>query len=178
MADSLKNITKAKGFSLIEVLISMVVMGVGLLGLAGLQVASMKGTTNAHSRNVANMLVMDLADRMRSNPRGVAGGFYDNPVSCTSAVQKCRINSFCNPLQVAKFDVQEIMCGLKRGTKREGGVKNLLLNGNLNVACPAGCGATNAIHNVTITWGDRTVHKDQQQGGSIIDQTLIVPIIP
>ena len=178
MASSFKIISKSDGFSLIEVLISMVVMGVGLLGLAGLQIASLKGTTNAHSRNVANMLVMDLADRMRSNPIGVAGGFYDDPVSCGTAVQKCRINSFCTPKQAAKFDVQEILCGMKRGSKREGGVKNLLVNGDLQVACPAGCGTTNTIHNVTISWGERTIHKTQESGGNIIDQTLVVPIIP
>lgn len=153
-------------------------MGVGLLGLAGLQVASLKGTTNAHSRNVANMLVMDLADRMRSNPLGVAGGFYGDAVNCGSAVQKCRINSFCNPQQAANFDVQEVMCGMKRASKREGGVKNLLANGDLQVACPAGCGTANAIHNVTISWGEQIVHSKQQVAGNNIDQVLVVPIIP
>ena len=178
MTGSLVNSTKEQGFSLIEVLISMVIMGVGLLGLAGLQITSMKGTTNANSRNVANMLVMDLSDRMRSNPIGVAGGFYGNSVSCSSAVRVCRINTYCSPQQVALFDVQETLCGMKRSTRREGGVKNLLVNGDLDITCPSGCGSKNAIHNVTISWGDRTVHKSQQAGGSTIDQVLIVPIIP
>jgi len=49
---------KQQGFSMIEVLISLVVIGVGMVGLSGLQIASMRSTNNAHSRNVASMLVM------------------------------------------------------------------------------------------------------------------------
>ena len=168
--------SKQVGFSLIEVLISILVMGVGLLGLAGLQVASMKGTSNAHSRTVANMLVMDLADRMRANPLGVSGGFYDDAVNCTTAVTSCRINTYCTPRQKALFDVQEVKCGMKRGTKREGGVKNSLFNGDLAVICPAGCATPNAIHNVRVTWGDKIIH--QKQNGNILNQVLNVPIIP
>ena len=43
------------GFSMIEVPVSLIVLGVGMLGMSGLQIASMKGSSNAHSRNVASM---------------------------------------------------------------------------------------------------------------------------
>ena len=73
-----------RGFSMIEVLISLIVIGVGLLGLSGLQIASVKGTNNAHSRNVATLLAFEIADRMRANQDGVDGGFYDNDVTCVA----------------------------------------------------------------------------------------------
>jgi len=66
------------GFSMIEVLVSLLVIAVGLLGLSGLQIASVKGTSNAHSRNVATNLAMELSERMRSNPAGVDDGIHSD----------------------------------------------------------------------------------------------------
>jgi type IV pilus assembly protein PilV len=55
------------GFTLIEVLVAMVVLTVGLLGLAGLQATSLKNSQNAYYRSVATQLAYDMADRMRAN---------------------------------------------------------------------------------------------------------------
>ena len=57
------------GFSLVEILISVLVVSFGLLSLAGLQMTSVKGVNNAHSENVASMLTMELSERMRANPK-------------------------------------------------------------------------------------------------------------
>lgn len=177
---STKHPRAQSGFSLIEVLISLLILGVGLLGLGGLQIASMKGAGNAHSRNAANMLAMELGDRMRANPLGVAGGFYDNDVNCSTDETQCRENTSCSAEETARFDVQEIMCGMKRSTRREGGVANLLPSGDIQVDCPSGCTTppkeARALHNVVITWGDRNLHE--KQAGNMQEQTLTVPVIP
>ena len=55
------------GFSLIEVMITMFVLAVGLLGLAGLQARALTGEIEAASRGQALLLVNDLADRMAAN---------------------------------------------------------------------------------------------------------------
>ena len=168
------------GFSLIEVLISLLVLGVGLLGLGGLQVASLKGTTNAHSRNVASMLVVEIADRMRANPAGVAGSFYDDVVNCTVSERQCRsnnVNIVCSPQEIAHYDIQEVMCGMRvAGNARAGGIVNLLSNGSLQINCNNDCGLPNEPHNVRITWGERNIDERQQGNGLI--QTLTIPIIP
>ena len=161
---------KQGGFSLLEVLISMVIIAVGLLGLSGMQVASLKGTTNAHARNVASMLAMELSERMRANPLGVTGAFYDNDVSCTTANSeaRCRGNTVCNAEETARFDVLEVMCGVRRSnTNREGGAKNLLPNGTLQVDCTGSCGDANAIHNITLGWTESLLHKNQQNDVNI-----------
>lgn len=170
------------GFSLIEILISMLVIGVGLLGLGGLQVASLKGAGNAHSRNVANMLAMELSDRIRANPMGADAGFYENAVSCSANETDCRSNTSCTPQQTAKFDVQEIMCGMRRTSRREGGVANLLSSGNLQVTSqPGGCTMagrdyTNAQYQVDISWKDRNVHSKQEAISQ--DQLLTLCLSP
>ncbi|MCX7101946.1 MAG: type IV pilus modification protein PilV, partial [Methylobacter sp.] len=60
------------GFTLIEVLIAMLVLAVGLLGLAGLQATSLKSNQSAYNRSQATQLAYDLADRMRANVAGAA----------------------------------------------------------------------------------------------------------
>lgn len=56
-----------KGFTLIEVLITLVIMAIGLLGLAGLQINSLRDNLSAEHRGKAAQLAYDMADRMRSN---------------------------------------------------------------------------------------------------------------
>lgn len=170
------------GFSLIEILISMLVIGVGLLGLGGLQVASLKGAGNAHSRNVANMLAMDLSDRMRANPVGADAGLYENSVNCSTNETDCRLGNSCNPTETARFDVQEIMCGMRRASRREGGVANLLSTGVLQVtSLPGACtmanrNYTNAQYQVSLGWKDRSAHS--QQSASSESQLLTLCITP
>lgn len=55
------------GATLIEVLIAVVVLSIGLLGLAGLQVTSVQSNHSAYQRSQASLLASDLADRMRAN---------------------------------------------------------------------------------------------------------------
>lgn len=58
---------KQTGFSLLEVLITMVILAVGLLGLAGLQARAINAETESFSRSQAMMLANELADRMGAN---------------------------------------------------------------------------------------------------------------
>ena len=58
---------KNSGFTLIEVLISVIVLAVGLLGMAALQGAGVKSSQVALNRSLATQLAYDIADRMRAN---------------------------------------------------------------------------------------------------------------
>lgn len=58
---------KNKGFTLIEVLITVVILALGLLGLAGLQINSLRNNLSAEHRGKAAQLAYDMTDRMRSN---------------------------------------------------------------------------------------------------------------
>lgn len=55
------------GATLIEVLIAILVLSIGLLGLAGLQVTSIQSNYSAYYRSQATVLAYDYADRMRTN---------------------------------------------------------------------------------------------------------------
>ena len=56
---------KNDGFSLIEVLISLTILAVGLLGLALLQTTAVKGNEIAHKSTVAHELAQDTLERFR-----------------------------------------------------------------------------------------------------------------
>ncbi|MFE0501803.1 type IV pilus modification protein PilV [Lysobacter soli] len=59
------------GFSLIEVLIALLVLALGLLGLAFMQVLNVRYTGSAEHRTMATNLAGEVLDMMRSNPRHV-----------------------------------------------------------------------------------------------------------
>ncbi len=65
---------KSKGFSLVEVLIALIIMSVGMLGIAGLYVQSMQAGRTSMLRHHAVTLAGDIADRIRANP--TAGAAY------------------------------------------------------------------------------------------------------
>ena len=56
-----------RGFSLIEVLIALVILAVGVLGLAALQTTGLQYTHDAYIRSQATVIVYDLVERMRNN---------------------------------------------------------------------------------------------------------------
>jgi len=58
----------AKGVALLEILIALLVTSIGLIGLAGLQIMSLKNNQSAAMQSQANVLAYDIMDRMRANP--------------------------------------------------------------------------------------------------------------
>ena len=164
-----------KGFSLIEILVSLLVLSVGLLGMGGLQVATVKGSSNAHYRTSASLLAMSLAARMRANQAGVSEGYYGQTISNCNFSYKCKNqNTHCSAQQLATYDLKEIQCGTEIGSKREGGVKNLLPNGTLSVSCAGGCDKGNAVHDISISWHESNIFDTEEEQVS----TLTVPVIP
>jgi len=63
----LRNPARARGFSLIEVLVSIVVLSIGLLGLAALQVSGLRVGQSSFYRAQAAQYATDMADRLRAN---------------------------------------------------------------------------------------------------------------
>lgn len=82
------------GFSLIEVMITLFILAVGMLGLAGLEARSIVVQREAYQRSVALSLVRDMTDRIESdgaNAGSYAGlargtGAVEDPDNCTSIV--------------------------------------------------------------------------------------------
>ena len=93
------------GFSLIELLVSMVIFAIGLLSIAGLQMVAKKSNYESLSRTTASHVAYGMLEEMRANGDGIGtylaapdlgGGQYeslpvsdcDNPLAPCSAAQK------------------------------------------------------------------------------------------
>ena len=58
---------RQQGFSLLEVLITMLIVSFGLLGIAGIIITSLKNNQSSSARSQASLMVNDIVDRMRAN---------------------------------------------------------------------------------------------------------------
>lgn len=72
------------GFSLIEVLIALIVLSLGLLGLAALQTNSLKFSQVAHLRSQASTFAYQMLDTMRASPTAANNGDFDIAISATA----------------------------------------------------------------------------------------------
>jgi len=69
---------RSSGFSLVEALVALLVLSIGLLGIAGLFVESVRNSRAALLRTQAINLVGDMADRIRANATARAAYDIDN----------------------------------------------------------------------------------------------------
>jgi type IV pilus assembly protein PilV len=79
---------RRRGFSLIEVLITILIFAIGMLGLAALQATSVRSNQSANFRTQATALGYMIIDRMRANSEAVFRGEYLAGLqagSCTAA---------------------------------------------------------------------------------------------
>lgn len=101
----------ASGFSLIELLVAVLVMGIGVLGVTALQMVSLQNNRMALERGEAVALAYDMMDRIRANPTlaydGVAIG---NPPPAAPDCLGDGAN--CTAAQMATFDEAIWKCQL------------------------------------------------------------------
>jgi len=79
---------KQSGFTLLEVLVAVLVLSIGLLGLAGLLASSIRNNQSAYQRTQATWLAYDIVDRMRVNRPAALASDYDTtlgtPANCAA----------------------------------------------------------------------------------------------
>ena len=101
----LRQRSQCAGFSLIEVLVSVIVLSIGLIGIARLQAASLANDQSSFMRSQATAMAYDLADRMRANVNSANSLMYNTAVAGITA--NCVNPSGCSPQQMAQHDVAE-----------------------------------------------------------------------
>ena len=184
---------------MIEVLVTMVVLSIGLLGMATLQITGIRSTNSSTFRTQATLLANDIVERMRSNPAAVTANLFmdvDSAVNincnelpvpyCGEYYDGAAIagGEACNSSQMATFDINEWFCGVASAGARQGGVQNSLPQGAAAIACvdtdpPSGADADlctdRSPHTVTISWTESNPHKG---GAATITQTISMMVQP
>lgn len=101
----------ARGFTLIELLIALVVLAIGLLGMATLMMASLQTSQGASQRSAATVAAYDLVERMRTNrATAVASNspYAAAPASAALPTSDCfehDATTGCTSAEMASFDL-------------------------------------------------------------------------
>lgn len=93
-----------RGTTLIETLVALLVLSIGLLGIAGMQMTSLQNNRGAHLRSQAQVLSYDIADRMRANRNAALMGGYTIAFGASasgSTVQVIDLNNWKQSLAAA-----------------------------------------------------------------------------
>ncbi|MEI7840362.1 MAG: type IV pilus modification protein PilV [Methylococcaceae bacterium] len=95
----------SRGFTLIEVLISMVVLAVGLLGLAAMQAMSLRDNQDAYYYQQATLLTYEMQDRIMVNQDYWANAATSNSIPSPSQGNSCNsATDPCSPADMAAYD--------------------------------------------------------------------------
>jgi type IV pilus assembly protein PilV len=95
---------KQSGFSMVEVLVALVVLAIGLLGIAALYLNSLQSGRTAIYRTQAITLAADLADRIRMN-RTAGAGYGTLFADAEAAVAACTTIGGCSDIDLASTDL-------------------------------------------------------------------------
>lgn len=99
---------RQRGITMIEVLVTVIVLAIGLLGLAGLQLNSLRFTHSAYQSSQATVMANDIMDRMRANRPAAETGVYDIALGTTPGSSSCQgVGADCAPDTMAAADLYE-----------------------------------------------------------------------
>ena len=110
-----RGMQRQAGVSLLEVLIAVLVLSVGLLGIAGLQTANLRNTQSAHQRTVAVLLAASMAERIRANPVAAITGVFALDKNCKalsagSSIQSVEHANWMTEIRT-NLGIAETSCG-------------------------------------------------------------------
>lgn len=142
-----------QGFSLFEVLVTVVVVGIGLLGLAGLQFAGLRASNNAQDATYATQLAQEVAERIRANRVGAISptNNYNNVVvtstsSFTAITCGAPSDSGCvTPAAMRNYDIYQLY---QRITSNNGNPP-ILTNGGIRIKS-----SDNINFDIYVFWGN------------------------
>ena len=102
---------RSRGFSLMEILVTVIVLSIGLLGLAGLQLSGLRYNHSAYLRSQATLMTNDILDRMNANRAAARAGNYDIAVGTSASSPGASCNGSttdtCTPTQMAIYDLND-----------------------------------------------------------------------
>jgi type IV pilus assembly protein PilV len=139
-----------RGFSMVEVLVALVVLSVGMLGIAGLYVITLRSGGSAIARTHAVNLANDIADRIRANRLAIAsynttGGATIQSNSCVGGGAICtRAQMAGEDLFVWRTQITAALPGASTGTVAV--TPGLAVNAQ-GMRSPS-------TYTITITWAD------------------------
>jgi type IV pilus assembly protein PilV len=191
----MKRATEA-GASLVEVLISLFIIAVGVIGTLGMHMNALRTTQQSVFHSSALHLAAEMADNMRANIRSMQVADGDNPYlnvdhqSGISANDESRVasqncydtRSHCDAQQLAQFDISEWLARLERSLPgarvricRDAQPWNSAEQ-NFNWNCSIGSGNSASIV-IKIGWKNKN-EKDDAQSENAFSPSIALTVAP
>lgn len=160
------------GVSMIELMVSLFIFSVGLLGFATLQTRSLQEGFDSGQRSVALWRTQELSDRIRANDDQLDTYFaaVNNDAICDSVPTRCAdywdggevAGAACTATEMADFDVWDVFCNGEDATE------DVLIDSNISMTCDdrdlTDAEACSAGSNLTLNacWTSRSASSDNQ----------------
>lgn len=146
---------KQQGFSMIEVLVTLMIIALALLGAAGLQAYAMRTSQGGQFRSQAVFLVADLAERMEANKIGaVAGSYVQGTSSTPNTLSTACSSSACTPTDLATYDLSQWQNAIAALLPQSSWTVTQTVSGNPST------------YTITVSWVDRRSNTAYASTGS------------
>jgi type IV pilus assembly protein PilV len=147
-----------RGFSMIEVLVTLLVISLALLGTAGLQAYAMRLNQGGQFRTQAVFLAADLAERIEANKLGAMAGNYDNVAGDSATYTPVAVNNdlclnaICAPDDLATYDLAQWQSAVAATLPQSSWTVEQTVNGSAKTDTQA---CTPSTYTITLSWVDR-----------------------
>lgn len=174
---------RQRGFSLVEVLVALIIIAVGMLGIAKIQALAYASTGTASLRSLAAIEASSLASSMKANRTywSVTAGAAVQTIQITGAaitsstdpvlgvISNC-FNAVCNAQTMAAYDLQQWATSLQALLPQDTATVQCIPPAQPNF--PIGC-------NISVSWNERnTAISTQSQGTTMALPTYVLYVEP
>lgn len=162
------------GFTLAEVLVTLVIFAIGMLGVAGMQITALTGMDGAQYRSVATLKANEMAERVRANP----AASYDR---LTGADGKCRRTHYsdthatvsdCKRDELAKDDIHDWNAELAARLPTGKGIVCYDSTPDDGTAAAPACDGIGAVLAVKVWWTEKA-----RVAGSAPVKRLVITVV-
>ncbi|MEE9320320.1 MAG: type IV pilus modification protein PilV [Granulosicoccus sp.] len=150
-----------RGVGLIEILISVVILSIGFLAAARMQIEGMRSSQGSYFQSQAYFMANEIIDRMRANIDGVRDGYYSQSFTTDSGASNpdCNTND-CDKEQLAEQDLYDWSSHLHPATSD---MAPVLPSGETYAASGAINSLGDGRFSVTMTWSEIVNGEENQQ---------------
>lgn len=146
-----------QGFTLVEVLVTLVIFAFGMLGVAGLQIVSLAGMDSAQNRSLASLKAAEMGERMRANPLAVYAGHAADHGTCRTSHYSDRHETpgTCSSDQLAGDDLWDWNSEL--GARLPAGKGVVCIDSTPDDGTPAApaCDGKGTVIAIKVWWNDQ-----------------------
>nr|WHW29624.1 hypothetical protein [uncultured bacterium] len=158
------NIAVQNGLSLVEILITVLILAIGSLGIASMQIAGLKYSSGSYARSQATHLADDMASRLKSNREealdlqtngsfGASPAYVINSFSSSYTTTENCITGTCTPAELTSFDKNAWLADIARAIPS--GKGRVTFTDSINAD-----GVTERMYSIEIQWRQTATSSD------------------